>query len=371
MSDPAPPHGSSTRFLPRIESLRGVAALSVVGYHVAVAMSASAPYGRIDAFVYKVFAAAMNGTGAVVAFFVISGFVLARSLDANPDPVRFVRNRIFRLVPAAAAVVALLTFLHWRFGIFVGYEGNFAPANVILNMLMIKSDINGPMWSMTVECAATPLILLSVWLFDKRGGRALWTVIVVLFALSFWGGWVHLLGGVTNLAPMYAFAVGCLVHFRGERVASAIGPKWTTPVAVLSVIVFCLCGTRNQSGIVLMLECVAAATFVILVVWQPGAALFKLLDFRPVRFFGSISYSFYLLHLLGMSIAFRLLNPLELYAAGMAVSAVTILATIASILVTAPAAYLSWRLIEIPAIAWGRSLYPYRLPAQGRVQSSG
>src|ERR1700754_192976 len=190
MSALVAPHGSSTRFLPRIESLRGVAALSVVGYHVAVAMSASAPYGRIDAFIYNVFSAAMNGTGAVVAFFVISGFVLARSLEANPDPVRFVRNRIFRLVPAAAAVVGLLTSLHWRFGIFVGYEGDFAPANVILNMLMIKSDINGPMWSMTVECAATPLILFSVWLFGVRGSPALWTVIGGLFALSFLGAYV-------------------------------------------------------------------------------------------------------------------------------------------------------------------------------------
>ncbi len=370
MSDLATPK-SSTGFLPRIESLRGVAALSVVGYHVAVAMSASAPYGRIDAVIYNVLSAALNGTGAVVAFFVISGFVLARSLDAHPDPVRFVRNRIFRLLPAAAAVVALLAFLHWRFGIFVGYEGNFAPGNVILNMLMIKSDINGPMWSMTVECAATPLILLCVWLFDKRGERALWAVIGVLFALSFWGAYAHLLGGVTNLAPLYAFAVGCLVHFRGERVASAIGKNWTTPVAVLSVIVFAICGSRNQSGIVLALECIAAATFVILVVWRPAATLFKVLDARPVRFFGSISYSFYLLHLLGMSLAFRLLRPLELYAAGIPVSAVTILAALASILLTAPVAYLSWRLIEVPAIAWGRSLYPHRLSAQEPVQSSG
>jgi peptidoglycan/LPS O-acetylase OafA/YrhL len=371
MPDLATPQGSSTRFLPRIESLRGVAALSVVGYHVAVAMSASAPYGRIDAFIYKVLSAVMNGTGAVVAFFVISGFVLARSLEANPDPVRFVRNRIFRLVPAAAAVVALLTFLHWRFGIFVGYEGDFAPINVILNMLMVKSDINGPMWSMTVECAATPVILVSVWLFARRGERALWAVIGGLFALSFWGAYVHLLGGVTSLAPMYAFAVGCLVHFRGERVASAIGRNWAAPVAVLSVIVFAICGTRNQSGIVLMLECIAAATLVILVVWQPRVALFKPLDARPVRFFGSISYSFYLLHLLGMSVAFRLLRPLELYAAGIPVSAVTVLATFASILLTAPAAYLSWRWIELPAIAWGRSLCPYSLPAQRPVQSSG
>jgi peptidoglycan/LPS O-acetylase OafA/YrhL len=366
MSELATPHGSSTRFLPRIESLRGVAALTVVGFHVAGVMSASAPYGRIDAFIYKILSAALNGTGAVVAFFVISGFVLARSLEANPDPVRFVRNRIFRLVPAAAAAVALLTFLHWRFGFFVGYEGDFAPVNVILNMLMIKSDINGPMWSMTVECAATPLILLSVWLFYKRGEGALWAVIGVLFALSFWGAYVHLLGGVTNLAPLYAFAVGCLVHFRGERVASAIGRNWATPIAVLSVIVFAICGSRHQSGIVLMLECIAAAIFVILVVWQPGAALFKLLDARPVRFFGSISYSFYLLHLLGMSVAFWLLSPLELYAAGMAVSAVTILATAASILLTAPVAYLSWRWIEIPASAWGEACIRIGVRHSGR-----
>ncbi len=208
------PSPSSQRFLPRIESLRGVAALSVVGYHVASLMSDSPPRGVADAVIYRVLSSALNGTGAVVAFFVISGFVLARSLDTNPDPIRFVRNRVFRLFPAAAAVVALMAFLHWKFGIYVGYEANFSPANVILNMLLIKSDINGPMWSMTVECAATPLIWSSVWLFKRHGEQALWVVVAVLFALSFWGPYVNLLGGVTNLTPMHAFVVGCLVHFR-------------------------------------------------------------------------------------------------------------------------------------------------------------
>jgi exopolysaccharide production protein ExoZ len=367
MSDFVAPR-SSSRFLPRIESLRGVAALTVVGYHAAPVMSTSAPYGRIDGFIYDVFSAAANGTGAVVAFFVISGFVLARSLDANPDPIRFVRNRVFRLFPAAVAAVALLTFLHWKFGIYVGYEGDFTPANVILNMLMIKSDINVPMWSMTVECAATPLILLSVWLFKSRGEQTLWGLIAVLFALSFVGPYVHLLGGFTNLTPMHAFVVGCLVHFRGERIASAVGRSWTTPVAVLSVIIFCICGSRHQSGIVVMLECLAAAIFVILVVWQPAAALFRLLDTRLARFFGAISYSFYLLHLLGISFAIRLVHPSDLYAAGMPVSAVAILTTLVAIILTAPVAYLSWRFIEVRAIEWGNSLN--RQPAPAQVRSS-
>jgi len=369
MSDFAAPR-SSSRFLPRIESLRGVAALTVVGYHVAPVMSASAPDGWIDRVVYEIFSAAANGTGAVVAFFVISGFVLARSLDANPDPFRFVRNRVFRLFPAAVAVVALLAFLHWKFGIYVGNEGDFAPGNVILNMLMIKSDINVPMWSMTVECAATPLILLSVWLFKNRGEQTLWALIAVLFVLSFFGQYVHLLGGFTNLTPMHAFVVGCLVHFRGERVASAIGRNWTTPVAALSVIVFCICGSRHPSSIVALLECLAAATFVILVVWQPAAPLFRILDTRLARFFGAISYSFYLLHLLGVSFAIRLLHPFELYAAGMPVSVVTVLTTLVAILLTAPAAWLSWRLIEVRAIEWGKRLYRQAAPASEPVRSS-
>ena len=359
----AAPEGASLRrspagFLPRIEALRGVAALTVVVYHVAPGMSASAPRGWIDALIYKIVAAAMNGPGAVVAFFVISGFVLARSLEANPDPIRFFRNRLFRLFPAAAAVVALLALLHWRFGIFVGYEANFTAANVILNMLMIRSDINGPMWSMTVECFATPLILFSVWLFHRRGERALWALIAGLFVLSFFGTYAHLLGGFTDLSPLHAFVVGCLVHFRGARLAAAIGPGWTTPIAMLSVIVFGICGSRHQSAIVAMLECLSAATFVILVVWQPAAALFRPLDTGPARFFGKISYSFYLLHLLGISLALRLVHPPDIYAAGIGVSAVTVLTTGVAILLTAPAAYLSWRWIEVPAIRWGRSLGP-------------
>ena len=354
MSDVAPASGSP-KFLPSIEALRGVAALTVVGYHVAPIMSESAPRGALDAFIYRVLSAALNGRGAVVAFFVISDFVLARSLDDNPDAMRFVRNRIFRLFPAAAAVVALFAALHWRFGLYVGYEGDFSPGNVLLNMLLIRSDINGPMWSMTVECVATPLILASVWLYKRRGDAALWTLIAVLFALSFWGPYVHLLGGVTDLTPLHAFVVGCLVHFRGQRVASAIGRN-AAPAAALSIVVFCFCGSRHQSAIVMMLECLSAAVFIVLLVWQPPLALFKPLETKVALFFGAVSYSFYLLHLLGISFAIRLLDPLGLYAGGMAISAVVVLTTGVAILLTTPAAWLSRRWIEIPAVEFGKGL---------------
>src|ERR1700704_5182903 len=222
-------------FIPRLESLRGVAALTVVAYHVWGQFS-DKPSAGWDAAAFYALRWLSNGTGAVVGFFVISGFVLARSLEANPDPVRYFRNRVFRLFPAAVVVVALLTALHQWFGIYVMYKGDFSPVNVALNMLMIRTDINAVMWSMKVECFATPLILFSAWLVKRDGAPWLWAAILVLFGFSFWGPYVHALGDSTNLAPLYAFVVGVLAQHYGRRL-SIIRPSVATVGAILSVIV--------------------------------------------------------------------------------------------------------------------------------------
>jgi peptidoglycan/LPS O-acetylase OafA/YrhL len=347
---------NKTDFLPRLESLRGVAALTVVGYHVNGQLSGGLLYGWFDGVVLWAVSAISNGFGAVVTFFVLSGFVLARSLDGNPDPVRFFRNRVFRLFPAAMAVVALLTALHWKFGLIIGYEADFDPLDVILNLLMIRSDINGVMWSLTVECVATPLILLSVWLLRKQGARPLWGLITVLLALSSWGPYVHLLGGFTNLAPLYAFVVGVLLHFRGARITSLVSPGLATFAGIAAVSVFWFCGSRHQSALIILLECLCAATLIGLIAWHPTTSLFKPLDFAPVRFYGRISYSFYLLHPLGILFAFRILEPLTLNARGLPLSLTIIFTTLVSILLTTPIAYLSWRFIETPCIRLGKQL---------------
>jgi exopolysaccharide production protein ExoZ len=321
-------------FLPRIESLRGIAALMVVGYHVNSLLS-----GTTSAL----FA---NGIGAVVTFFVLSGFVLARSLDANIDPIRFLKNRFWRLFPAAAAAVLLLTWLHWQFGMFVGYEASFDVFNVVLNMLMIKSDINGVMWSMTVECAAAPLVLFSVWLYRERGQIPLWGLASLLFAFSFWGAYVHLLGGFTNLASFYSFVIGVLIHFRGKRFAESLPEGPAIVAAIIVICVFCYCGLKKQTAPILALECICAATVILLIAWRPTMALFKPLDLKLVRFYGQISYSFYLLHPLGILFAFRFIKLTTL-----PLQAEIIFMTMSAVLLTTPAAYLSWRFIESPGLS--------------------
>lgn len=341
-------------FLPRIESLRGIAALTVVGYHVWGGFPSSSSWNWVDAAAFRGLMALSNGIGAVVAFFVISGFVLARSLAANPDPVRYFRNRFFRLLPAAIAVVALFTALHRWFAIHVMHEADFSAANVVLNMLMIRTDINAVMWSMKVECVATPLILFSVWLLQGSGGSWPWAAIAVLFGLSFWGPYVHALGDASNLAPLYAFVVGVLTQYHGGRVASALKPPLATVAALSSVLVFCLCGTHKQTAPILMVECLSAASLVGLIAWCQ-LAIFKPLDFPVVRFYGRISYSFYLLHVLGIRFASQILSLAKFPLSDLPISAATLLVAIVSILITTPAAYLAWRFIEVPAIRFGRA----------------
>ena len=338
-------------FIPRLESLRGIAALTVVACHVWGQFS-DTPSAGWDAAAFYILNGLSNGTGAVVGFFVISGFVLARSLEANPDAVRYFRNRAFRLFPAAIAVVALLTALHRSFGIYVMYEGDFSPGNVLLNMLMIRTDINAVMWSMKVECFATPLILLSAWLVRRDGAPWLWAVILVLFGLSFWGPYVHALGDSTNLAPLYAFVVGVLTQNYGRRLFD-IRPSVATAAAILSVILFCYLGTRKQTAPILLLECFSAAWLVALIAWCP-VWIFKPLDFGPVRFYGKISYSFYLLHVLGMLFADRILGLAGVSLSGLPVSVGTIALTVLSVMVTTPAAYLCWRFVEKPCINFGK-----------------
>lgn len=269
-------------FLPRLESLRGLAAVSVVGYH---------SYGvRNDTVV--------TGMAPVALFFVLSGFVLARSLERNPSPSRFFINRLFRLWPAAAATVLLLTFLHWRFGFYVGFEGSFDTLNVVLNALMVRSDINGVMWSMTVECAASPLILACILAYQRFGAWPLISLCILLTAISTWGPYVHLLGGFTSLAPLYAFVVGVLVQFapRAERVSLA-------GCATLALATLLICGLRKQTAITILGETLASAALIYLIARNPKDRLFAVLDTLPTRFIGSISYSFYLLHPIGLSLA--------------------------------------------------------------------
>jgi len=318
--------------------MRGYAALSVVAFH-ACAMS------------WETIA---TGMAPVVVFFVLSGFLLARSLDRDPDTFTFVRHRLFRLLPAAIATVLLLTLAHQSFGFYMGLgPPSFDPLNVILNALLIKSDINGVMWSLTVECVAVPVILMSHALLRRHGPMPVWILVAVLVGLSFWGPYVHLLDGATNLAPLYAFVVGLLMQSGGTMLSDAsqsnLQPSRATFVASAAFAVMFIVAIRKQTAVTIAFETLCASVLICLAAFGPRTlAVLRPFDLDVIRFYGRISYSFYLLHMIGLAIAARLL-PFDQQPVARAA-----ILFLAGVLITTPAAWLMWRFVEVPFIEVGR-----------------
>jgi peptidoglycan/LPS O-acetylase OafA/YrhL len=336
-------------FIPRLESLRGIAAILVGVYHCG---SMFLPFPKSG--IYRPFFGFANGLGCVVVFFVISGFVLARSLDSSSTPRwwSFVRNRAFRLLPAAAATVALLTILHVRYGFSAGFVGTFTPLNVLMNMLLLKSDINGVMWSLTVELVATPLIFLSVLSYGKQGRKPLLIAVSILFGLSFVGQFRDFIGA--NLAPLYAFLVGVLIHFEGPRLARAVSPRYAVSISYGGIAIFLLAGMLKQdSGMMILLDCIAGGILVFAISQFPSLAILRPLDWRLVHFYGRVSYSYYLLHMLSISfimlVCGSVLRHLPPFGAAVLLSTLTML-------VTALPALAFYKIIELPGIKLGRAL---------------
>lgn len=319
--------------------MRGYAALSVLAFHACMLS-------------WEMIA---TGMAPVIVFFVLSGFLLARSLDRDPDPVTFVRHRLFRLLPAAIATVLLLALAYQSFGFYLGFLPSFDPLNIVLNALLIKSDINGAMWSLTVECVAIPVILISHALLSRHGTMPVWFLVVVLVALSLWGPYVHLLGGFTDLAPLYAFLFGLLLQSGGIALGRAspsqslLQSPWATFVASAAFVVMVIVAVRKQTAVTIAFETLCASALIWLAAFGPRKlAVLRPLDLDIAGFYGRISYSFYLLHLIGLTIAARLL-PWD----QQPVIRAAIL-FLAALLITTPAAWLMWRFVEVPFIGLGR-----------------
>jgi peptidoglycan/LPS O-acetylase OafA/YrhL len=340
------------RFNPRIESMRGIAALTVAAMHVTSSLVEGIPTrGSLDPWGLLLIKALSNGYGAVVAFFVISGFVLARSLDRNFSAGRFVRGRLFRLFPAAITTIGLFAVLFYGWDFVVYRNASYEPLNILANMAMLRADIDAVMWSMKAELAATPLIFACVWLYRCFGARPVVATAVVLFGLAFLGQYSRLIGEDTNLALLFAFPVGILVHFRGE----AIARRWRPGAAVLgtvgSVAVFCACAFFKPSGTwALLVQCLSAATLVMLIAYRPEVPLLAVLDTRIVRFYGRISYSFYLLHPLTFWAIGRLTEWLLNGVDGLPVTMVAVTCILFSVAAVTPLAWASWRFVEVPAM---------------------
>jgi peptidoglycan/LPS O-acetylase OafA/YrhL len=350
-------------FFPYLEATRGVAALMVALFHIGLTPYVDA-VGAQRRLVHgeffwgaKAFRILANGPGAVIFFFILSGFVLTKVLQAGPavemqNARQFVIGRIFRIYPAVLATLGVfyLIFLAAGYGV---AAGEFSPLNIVLNALLIRPTIDSVMWSLQLEMLAAPMLLLIFMAWRRLGFRAIGVPYVLLLVLSFTAVWNHLIGPPFSLGQIYAFIAGMSAFLYGREIVVRLRRPgvWLAAAIIAFAITRPIVGWSSYWTI--WLETIFGSSIVALLAF--GA--FRTTGSRAIaiaRFFGRISFSVYLLHPLTLLAQPYLSAPIAVIVdAGVHPLLITLALFFASVAITTPLAWLQYRFIERPFIAIG------------------
>lgn len=389
------PQKSQPLFLRRVESVRGLAALCVaIAHTMSYLLLTNTELPLFDQpalrdVVISILAGFMDGETAVMVFFVISGVVIGRSLDARrTDFVSYLVRRIFRLYPAH--IVATLGIVALGAWFLVGAQPiDFAPysefselhaatlngdifnplrpKSIVGTMLMATWSLNVVVWSLYAEVCAIPFFPVFHKLSRKRSA---WVDLATLAALMglFAFNWDHLWSRY-----LFAFYLGMLVETRGLAIAAAfervLGASWGALgfFYLLMVLPNTLVGTRPPW--VVVMEVLGAFGLVAVIVRSEGRSALASLENAILRWNGRVSYSFYLWHYTILVVAVRALyayfTPAEMQQYELPLFFSTLLFTV---LVALAVAQLSYAYVELPCIRLGRVLLERGLRVVGRSE---
>lgn len=302
------PRAAAPSFLPELESLRGLAAFAVVVEHCFVYGDAPTlgwleRHNTFSGIMLWLIHFVFNGRAAVVLFFVISGFVLARQLDglfAGPYPrlqSYFIR-RFFRIVPPmwVAILFGYVVALYFRPDLTV------TPTLLWHTLVLQDIVLDVPLWSLQVEigcCVVFPLLYLFSLDASRRAAFSLVLMLALLLLLP--------IGLTFGGAMRYLvfFQLGILVGSHGDGVVNAVSRVWRRPLFLLS------CGMLSLAFLLWpffdaftffndtnsMLMAIPFAFVVLAYVVHGNDRMVQwVLRSRPARFLGKISFSLYLLH---------------------------------------------------------------------------
>ncbi len=345
---------SGAHFLPALDGWRAVAVFTVfVGHWFALETRAPPIVSRL---------AESLASQGVNLFFAISGYLITTRLLAELDQRgaislgRFYTRRAFRILPAAAAYLVVLGALT-AMGIVAVPRKEFLSAGLLFSNYWpaTQSWFTSHFWSLSLEAH---FYLMWPFLLARCGVRLGGYIGLGLaaFSAALWRPWavIHtqigpnalhrtdlrldalLLPAIFAILMMRLPAARQFFTRAGSALAIVAVAAILTAVSVLTY--------RNPSLenwkttlVSLMLPLIVIGTTL-----QRDGVLSRTLDWKPLAWFGRISYSFYVWHKL-------LQGPFR----GAGYGVARFLADLA--LVTACSAA-SYYLIETPLIGWGRRL---------------
>lgn len=351
-----------------LDGLRGIAALAIFVFHGWLyTMPAPNATNRSSIGDYAVHELRL----ALVAFFVLSGFLLSRPWFAAalgkgrpPSLRRYARARAARVLPAYYAALAGSVVLLWGLrdtpGLRLPPSGEL-PLFVVFGQNFFSSTVmklNPPMWSLAVEVMFYALLPLIGWLALRlpptRRMQALGPLALLALGLAYnWTIAGHGLGltfSKTLAAMLPYFAVGMLaalmlqgrnIDVRARRSLIAAGLALIAVDAVAKAAAPAR-GLDVGDVFVVMRDLPSAAGFALVVVALAAAPHGRVLGGRVLAGMGTISYGFYLWHVPVLMVlrGYGLL-PLD-----------PVTGTLMALAPSLALAVLSWFALERPILRW-------------------
>lgn len=319
--------GSNNARLDYLDSLRGLAALAVALNHCWLSF-------RLPGYV---FVAATFGKLPVLFFFILSGFVLGKSLQSEQlldgkMVARFYIKRFFRLYPPIFFIVLISlllarnvsihqTFLNlsdWGQSMVQKQRSSILWPNCLKEFALFQFGLNTSLWSLAVEFPCSLLLPFIHILCEKRRR---WIIPALILSAVF----MLIDGAILNLTAkpdyssllnftrytkyefawsispvkfIFAFFIGYLVSRKNDmgnvvqvlrnHVIAVFG---FTAVASVYIFLFADKKTVGNVGASIIIGIIF-----VYIVYLPRMDLKSFLMLRPIHFIGRISYSFYLLH---------------------------------------------------------------------------
>jgi len=349
----------TSRHYPALDGLRGVAILMVVFLH---------NFGFMNYFFF--------GWLGVDLFFVLSGFLITDILMNSLDKPHFLRNfymkRILRIFPLFYLIVILCLFIlpaikSLHLDVHYYKENQLWFWTYLQNWLFIIKEPQGEKfllhtWSLAVEeqfYLVWPVIIL---LFRKP--KVLLTIALIILVLTGVLRYIVWISKVEDLAysSLYTFTridglcIGSAVALL-LRINPGFLKKYTTLIVLLmAVINFGFYFINNHRSFTLpYLAFIGYTTFAVLfglLVYEAVTGKSKIIKFllenRPLKFFGKISYGLYVYHWPVFLICFPFVTEFVLnnmhISSRLAATTSSIIVTVATILLSV----ISYRYFEKP-----------------------
>ncbi len=346
--------GGSPGQLPALTGLRGLAAVTVVLFHLGVLAGGALPQ------IWD------RGYLAVDLFFFLSGFVLTHVYGgrftkrcSRQTFARFLWARFSRVYPASLFATLISILLFTASGLPFP-AGAFSQVTANLTLMQIPwletVVLNDPAWSISAELYAYLLFPILAPIIIRLSGRVaamLGTVLVIGVALDHMvfspsqeaTGWIALVRALSE------FTVGIFAYRSySERLFRNIWEKDVSAVVVIALIIgACFTGVSDGPIVILLLA-------LLLVSVCNSGIILRLLSVSPLIWLGEISYSLYIFQKIPLVLAVLLSGWLAMHGYGGAwLSPVAILLTLGC-------GALVHRYVDVPARA-GLRLLPDRVTA--------